>query len=95
MYACTQLFAIHPIVSNCFGFQLVTDLDFGRGMDSVIKYHAPYESSYEYVWSYKSWDDYEPHWMGEYTLWSSRELALNHVVTMLSAQGERSMWCRR
>ena len=45
---------------------MITDLDYGTGMNKVVRYHAAYESSYQYVWSYKSWNDYEPHWMGAF-----------------------------
>ncbi len=46
---------------------MVTDYGYGTGMDTVIKQHAEYESSYMYVFEYKSWTDELPWCYGQLT----------------------------
>ncbi len=51
--------------AKCFSFQLVTDYEFGVGIDTVAKQNQQQENTYFYSFEYKSWNDYLPHWMGE------------------------------
>ena len=45
--------------------QLVTDYEFGVGIDTVAKQNQEKENTYVYSFEYKSWNDYLPHWMGK------------------------------
>ena len=44
--------------------QLVTDYEFGVGIDTVAKQNQEKENTYVYSFEYKSWNDYLAHWMG-------------------------------
>ena len=46
-------------------FQMISDLDFGAGMDFVVKQQCVYEDAYFYEFNYKSWNDWAPKWMGK------------------------------
>ena len=46
-------------------FQLISDLDYGAGMDYVVKQQCEYEDAYFYEFNYKSWNDWSPKWMGK------------------------------
>ena len=45
--------------------QLVTDYEFGVGIDTVAKQNQEKENTYFYSFEYKSWNDYLAHWMGK------------------------------
>ena len=47
-----------------FYLQLVTDYEFGVGIDTVAKQNQEKENTYFYSFEYKSWNDYLSHWMG-------------------------------
>ena len=46
---------------------MITDLEYGAGMDTVIKMQADYMPNYVYEFKYKSWHDWVPKFMGK--LW--------------------------
>ena len=43
---------------------MITDLNYGVGMDRIVKQQAEWAPTYMYVFNWKSWNDWLPWYMG-------------------------------
>lgn len=50
-----------------FLLQMMTDLNYGTGMDRVVKQQSEWNSTYMYIFHWKSWNDWLPWYLGWYT----------------------------
>ena len=55
---------IENICRICQLFQMVTDLNYGIGMDRVVKQQSDWSPTYMYIFHWKSWNDWLPWYLG-------------------------------